>query len=248
MATFGVEGIRYFSHLRAPEKWPTRRDLTYVFNICNGFDSALRNAGHTRKFYWANRDVWENDLHSTNMGGDDDAWSDNVDAFFILTHGNHEAGHALLAYDININEWIGNSVNWRLGNINCEWLFVFGCHTCRSRQSAQLLGHFPTPAPVLRRLRRHVGFNYDRRMRRGYRRRLTDGDTVASSWIDGCSDWLLDNHPIVLSAERQSTWNGGNFDWPNTTLNRDHFWGHGTTVSDIFPADKFWLSWRWSEG
>src|SRR5262245_50514429 len=41
MATFGVEGIRYFSHLRAtglvanggPE------DLTYVFNICNGFDS-----------------------------------------------------------------------------------------------------------------------------------------------------------------------------------------------------------------
>ena len=81
MATFGVEGIRYFSHLRASGEVADAPDLTYVFNICNGFDSALRNAGHTRRFYWANRDVWENDLHSTNMGGDDDAWSDNVDAF-----------------------------------------------------------------------------------------------------------------------------------------------------------------------
>jgi hypothetical protein len=71
---------------------------------------------------------------------------------------------------------------------------------------------------------------------------------VGSSWIDGCSDWWVDNHPIVVSAERQSTWNNGNFGWPNTTLNRDHFWSHGTTVNDIFPAGKFWLSWQWSEG
>lgn len=109
MATFGVEGIRYFSHLRASGVLPSGpEDLTYVFNICNGFDSGLREAGHKRRFYWANRDVWENDLHSTDMGGDDDAWSDNVDAFFILTHGRHDAGHALLGYDIDIKEWIGN--------------------------------------------------------------------------------------------------------------------------------------------
>jgi hypothetical protein len=31
-------------------------------------------------------------------------------------------------------------------------------------------------------------------------------------------------------------------------MNRDHLWGEGSTVSDIFPPDKFWLSWRWAEG
>jgi hypothetical protein len=77
---------------------------------------------------------------------------------------------------------------------------------------------------------------------------LTDGDTVKDAWIDGVSDWWVDNHPIVVSAERLSTWNGGNYDWPNTTLDRDHLWGHGTTVSDILPADKYWLSWSWAEG
>ena len=62
------------------------------------------------------------------------------------------------------------------------------------------------------------------------------------------SDWWVDNHPMVIACEQQSTYNGGNFLWPLTTLNRDHLWGEGTTVSDIFPADKYWLSWRWAEG
>ena len=74
-----------------------------------------------------------------------------------------------------------------------------------------------------------------------------DGDLVSSSWIDGVSDWWVDNHPIVIAAERKETYNGGNFDWPNTTMYNDHFWGHGTN-SDIFPGDMYWLSWRWAEG
>lgn len=71
---------------------------------------------------------------------------------------------------------------------------------------------------------------------------------TGGSAIDGVSDWWADNHPIVISAERASTWNGGAPNWSQTTLNRDHFWGHGATVSDISTADKFWLSWRWAEG
>jgi len=47
---------------------------------------------------------------------------------------------------------------------------------------------------------------------------MTDGDTVVAV-DDGCSTGGSNNHPIVLSAERESTWNGGNFDWPNTTHN-----------------------------
>ena len=45
MATFGVEGIRYFSHLRASGEVADAPDLTTCFNICNGFDSALRRRG-----------------------------------------------------------------------------------------------------------------------------------------------------------------------------------------------------------
>jgi hypothetical protein len=77
---------------------------------------------------------------------------------------------------------------------------------------------------------------------------LTSGKTVCESWIDGVSDWWVDNHPMVAAAEVAATYNSGNFDWPNTTLDRDHFWSHGTTVADIWPADKYWLSWQWAEG
>ncbi len=51
MASFGVEGIRYFSNFRKSGAGTGAEDLTYVFNICNGFDEKLRDAGHTRKFY-----------------------------------------------------------------------------------------------------------------------------------------------------------------------------------------------------
>jgi hypothetical protein len=77
---------------------------------------------------------------------------------------------------------------------------------------------------------------------------LTEGDPVSRSWIDGVSDWWIDNHPIVVAAEREETWNGGNFLWSLTTMDRDRFWGHGTTMPDIPPNELYWLSWRWAEG
>jgi hypothetical protein len=248
MANFGIEGIRYFANLRATGLVSKAEDLTYVFNICNGLDSELRGAGHTRRFYWANRDCWEVDLHSSALGGADDDWADDVDLFFILTHGNNDAGNAILAYDININEWIGNSGNWRLGNVQSEWLLIYGCKTVDLanplsfwnvfQRLHQLCGAWDNmwDGVTTDEVGEDVGDN------------LTSGDTVASSWIDGVSDWWVDNHPIVISAERASTWNGGSPNWAQTTLNRDHLWGHGTTVSDISTADKFWLSWRWAEG
>src|SRR5262245_1232435 len=90
MARFGVEGIRYFNHARAAGV-STAGDLTYTFNRCNGIDQKLRSAGHTRTFYWANTDCWETDIRDTDQGGDDRSYADNVDLFWIETHGNHEA-------------------------------------------------------------------------------------------------------------------------------------------------------------
>ena len=43
MARFGIEGIRRFGAARAAGF--DADDLTYVFNICNGMDDQLRDAG-----------------------------------------------------------------------------------------------------------------------------------------------------------------------------------------------------------
>lgn len=251
MGTFGVEGIRNFANLRASgmnfKKKP--EDLPYTFNICNGIYRELKNAGHTCRFYWANRDCWEIDLRRTDHGGIDDDWADNVDLFFICTHGNHDSnGKPLLAYDINRNDWIGNAIHWHLGNRQCEWLMMYACSTIDLNN---VLGVWD----VFQRLHEICGaWDY---MYWGWTTEecgedvgdnLTDGDAVSSAWLDGVSDWWVDNHPIVVAAEREISWNNGNFLWALTTMNRDHLWGHGNTVSDIFPSDKYWISWRWAEG
>ena len=59
MATFGIEGIRYFGNLRSSGV-ATADDLTYVFNICNGLDEKLRTLVIT-EVHWANHDCWEID-------------------------------------------------------------------------------------------------------------------------------------------------------------------------------------------
>ena len=249
MATFGIEGIRNFSHLRASGAVSKADDLTYTFNICNGLDRELRSAGHTRSFYWAQTDCWEKDLRDTTRGGIDRDWSDNVDLFFINTHGGFWDDRGHLAYDVAADNWVGDQIDYRLGNNwNLEWLLVYGCDTINRADPLHLWD-------IFQRLHEYCGA-YDS-MWDGLTTdecgedvgdNLTSGRTVCAAWIDGVSDWWVDNHPMVVAAEVAATYNGCDFDWPNTTLNRDHFWGHGTTVGDISSASKYWLSWRWTEG
>ena len=124
MATFGVEGIRYFSNARAAGV-STAGDLTYTFNRANGFDNELRSAGHTRGFYWANTDCFETDIRDSNQGGDDANWVDDVDIFWIETHGNHEDdGRARVLCDAPqaVAHW---SNQWQLGESwNAEWIMA----------------------------------------------------------------------------------------------------------------------------
>lgn len=113
MANFGVEGIQYFDAYSA-NSGNLVDNLIYVFNICNGLDEKLRNAGHTRVFYWANNDCWEMDIRSNNFGGMDDSWSDNVDLFFIFTHGRNDGGNTKLVYNVKMHNWLADSSTWRL--------------------------------------------------------------------------------------------------------------------------------------
>ena len=176
-----------------------------------------------RAFYWAETDCWEKDLRDSGYGGIDADWSDDVDLFFISTHGGFWDGRGHLAYDTNVDKWLGDQNDYRLGNDwNLEWLLVYGCHTINRDDPLHLWN-------IFQRLHQFCGAYDDMwdgittdEVGEDVGDNLTDGDTVTSSWISGVSDWWVDNHPIVVAAEVSATWNGGSFDWPNTTLVRDH--------------------------
>jgi hypothetical protein len=247
MARFGVEGIRYFNNARAAGV-STAADLTYTFNICNGFDEVLRDHGHTRAFYWANEDCYELDLRDVGMGGLDDDWSDDVDLFFISTHGGNDAGISRLLYNAPQDNWRTYASQWRLGNDNIEWLMMYACTTVNLDHVVALWDAFRGMHQICGAWdSMWDGWTTDE-CGEDVAQNLVDGYTVADAWIDGVSDWWVDNHPVVVSAETMATYNGGNFNWPQTTLYRDHLWGHGSTVADITPAVKGWLSWSWAEG
>jgi hypothetical protein len=248
-ASFGVEAIRHFGNARANDI-SSAADLTYTFNRSNGFDQELRNAGHTRSFYFAEQDCWENDLQDTGSGGDDRNFSDDVDIFWIETHGNHTAdGQARLLYDIPQDQWRTFSGTWELGeDWNAEWIMAYSCDTAVLPTITGLWNIFAGL---------HLYCGAWDKMFDGLTTDecgedvaddLTDGDTVADSWIDGVSDWWVDNHPVVVGPGTPAAWNGGNIRWNLSPHNIDHLWGHGSVSSDLAPSQQGCLLWRWAEG
>jgi len=249
MARFGVEAIRYFNHARAAGV-STAGDLTYTFNRSNGFDKALRSSGHARAFYWSNTDAWETDIRDVDRGGSDRQWVDDVDLFWIETHGGSEAdGRARLLYDIARSEWRTYSDRWQLGeDFNSEWVMAYSCDTVNLDAVTGLWNIFA---------RLHIycgawGSMYDGvttdECGEDVGDNLTDGDTVSSAWHDGVSDWWVDNHPVTVCVGDAATWNGGNIRWDLCALNRDHLWGHGSVGPDLAPAQQACLLWQWTEG
>jgi len=57
--------------------------------------------------------------------------SDDVDLFFINTHGRNDDGVISLAYDSQNDDWLARSGDWRLGDRDIEWLAIYGCDTIK---------------------------------------------------------------------------------------------------------------------
>jgi hypothetical protein len=247
MAKFGIEAIRYFKNVRAAGV-STAGDLTYTFNRANGFKNKLRSAGHTQTFYWSNTNCFERDFRDTTLGGDDSQWADKVDIVWLETHGNNTSKGPRVLFDVKRDEWRANGSDWRLGNVDLEWMMLFSCSTVNRSNVGALW-------PIFRGLHIYCGaysFMYD-----GYTTdecgedvadNLTDGETVSESWIDGVSDWWVDNHPITVCPASAWVYNNGNVRWNSSFLNKDHFWGHGTVLPDPAMNDQVALLYRWSEG
>ncbi|MFZ3146051.1 DUF6345 domain-containing protein [Methanothrix sp.] len=249
-ATFGIQGIRYFDRVNESGYLSEKCvELPYTFNVCNGLYRKLVEAGHVCVFYLSGDDCWEAQLRSEQKGGIDDQVADNVDLFFVSSHGNNVNGQVRVTYNVKHDAWDAKSENWRLGDRDLEWLMVYACSTI-NMEKFDLLWH------IFQRLHMFCGnwgdafdsFTTDE-VGEDLGENLADGDPVSRAWIDALSDWAVDNHPAVLAAERREACKyDGDLDWPNTTMNQDHLWGHGKTVKDIIPRDICQLSLLWAEG
>lgn len=223
MASFDIEGVRHFSHLRAAGKG-TFGDLTYTFNRGNGLDAKLRSAGHNRAFYFTETSCWESDIRDTNQGGgSDNLFADKVDLFWIETHGTHDKfGGTTLFYDTPQTDWQTTSSFWQLGeNTNAEWLMAYSCDTMDRDRTVGVWNIFAGL---------HIycgawGVMYDDwttdECGEDVGDNLINGDTVSQAWHDGVSDWAHDNHPLTVCVADAATWNDGHVLWERTYLNRD---------------------------
>jgi hypothetical protein len=201
MAKIGIEYIENFAAVRAAGQVESGgQDLTYVSDVAEGLREALECKGHTTTVSWIETDVFEVDLRARSLGGIDQDVSDKVDLFFISTHGNYD-GTASLLYNCEVDEWLGTSAEWRLGDTcNLEWLLIFGCLSINRdrpldhRHIFQGLHLFcgaysdMFDSFTIDEAGEDVGDN------------LTSGDSVKDAWCDGVSDWRVDNKRGVFRS------------------------------------------------
>jgi hypothetical protein len=250
MALIGIEYLDHFADARAAGQVPIGgQDLVCPYYIANWFGPTLEEGGHQVRFLRNNHSVNERHMRDESFGGDDAQNADSVDLYLIITHGSYEEGQCNLLYDTMVDDWRGHSKLWRFGDgCNLEWLLIYGCETIDAND---ILAH----VGVFQRLHLFCGAYgpmYDSwsidEVGADTANNLLSGKTVADSWGDGVSDWYVNNHAMVISVEREWTWNNGNPLWPDTVIGCDHLWGEGATLDDIAPADQAWMACKWWDG
>lgn len=256
MVKFGLEAIKDYSNYRdsgvaeALLTW----DCWFAREIGAGFAYELYSAGHTPEFIHYDTYCWEIDLRdpSAGGGGEDYKYADNVSIVLFVGHGSHYPnGVGYVVFNTKYNEWISDSRTWRLGdNCACDWLMVYGCSLIDKNNILPFASAFHGLHEICGGWDTMYGWYTTDECGEDVAENLVDGCTVADSWIDGVSDWKLDNHPIVIAAETKDAYDSqsGTVIWSNTTMNNDHFWGYGTTVKNIKHEHLFMLSYIWTEG
>lgn len=247
MASIGVEYVDSFANVRASGKFDAD-DLDTPPNICSGFVAVMTATGFDLRFYRTNQDVNERHMREFTKQGDDQLFADRVDLYFIATHGNYRDKQVQLLLDVEQDSFLAESKDWRFGNnCNLEWLMIYGCHSIDSEHILDHLGVFRG----LHLFCGAYGFMYDSwtldEVGWDVAAGLSLHKTVSDAWCEGATDWFIENHPMVISVETEETYNGGHPKWSETVIRSDHFWGRGTTRSDIPPNKQFWMSAVWSD-
>lgn|GEM_PF-3247899 len=254
MAIFGIEAISKYDNRRKNYADDTSVITVGVYAQNNALVKKLLHSKpkpDVKRYIKVETDCEELDLHDMNdNGGQDLKWAENVDIFFISTHGHNDGTNAVLAYDNNRNEWDGNSKNWKLGDSNLlKWLLLFSCTTVNLKNP---LGFWH----VFENLHELCGFYEDLFLSdkigddlgSDLGQKLIDGETtVADAWLEATTESDYNTAAVVISAENQKTWNNGKPIWNDTTMNLDHLKGHGYTCPNVTAQDKHWLGVKWVE-
>ncbi len=250
MAQFGIECIGHFPNARAAGI--DAADTPMCFKRSDEFARVLKDAGHTQSFYWGDTDCYELDIRGDIYGGDDKSWVDHVDICFISTHGRYGAnGNSDILFDCDQYTMISSTGLWRLGDTsgeNLEWLLLWACDIVDINNVAARWNVFGGL---------HVFCSSWGLMKNGtttdecgedVAENLVDGDTVSEAWIDGVSDWWVDNYPVTICVGNSDTWNNGDIQWSKSFLNADHLFGHGGSLTDLPNDRQACILWRWAEG
>lgn len=249
MITFGIQGIRYYNevnkepHLlkeKATENW-------WTWNICNGLHYKLLKAGHSEKFYDGDKDCWAIHLNDPSLkaGGIDDNHADDVDLFFIYTHGNKYNDKPMLLYNVKKDDWLSYGIHWKLGNKRLKWLMLQSCSVINLKNVMACIDIFDGLHGIC------GAYDLTYPIEEGGRdlgEYLTDIDmTVADAWFEARSDfWSKDNHPIVVCANDKYAYTKGNLINFLSTIN-DYLTPSGFIAKEIPRSQIVGLHWVWVE-
>lgn len=243
MAKIGLEYVDSFANARANAGVTGADDLDCPYYIGEWFIGYLEDGGHEIAFKKKNSNAGERHLHEADLGGKDSTAADSVDLYLIITHGNYKDKTCQLLYDTELTKFIGTSKDWRLGNnCNLEWLMIYGCHTV---DKDHLLDHLKV-FQGLHILCGAFGDMYDsvtiEECGTDIANHLLCGKPVSDAWVEGASDWWVENHTIAVSVERKEQLiSTEEADWPETILYSDHLWGHGITRGDVLPPKQHFM-------
>ena len=253
MITFGIEGIRHFDNVNKSGYYLDKNiELGYTFNTCNALSKKLLKAGHKQKFYNGDRECWaiHMDEVSAGIGGIDDKWADDVELFFISSHGGNdeETDNPTITYDIDKSDWEGNGVFWRLGNKSLKWLMLSTCSGIRLKNVMACIDIFQG----LHGICAAYGESHDMpELGEDLGEYLTDRDyTVAEAWFEAQDTWnpFNFNHPIVICANDINQYDDkGNLINILSTLNLDCLTPQGFLTHDVPRSKIVGLHWVWVE-
>jgi hypothetical protein len=225
----GVEGIENFDGKICDKL----AHCKYCWNIDNG---VWQLAGGPSSFYLPQDEVWAADMMSgAQPGGGADRWADNVDLFFIQTHGSVSD----LSYNVAVPGCDLDPTQVRLGK-QLEWLAMYSCSVIDLNN---VVGQWYDVMQGLHMVLGAYGLVWYgwtlEECGRDFASALKRGRSMSSAWFDGFTDWWACNKLAIVSAEEDAT--------PPFVLDNDGWWGYGSVGHDV-PHDNIgYMQWVWIE-
>lgn len=245
--SFGINAIQSYKNMREKEG-SSNVDLPGTYTIAYGLFLNLQSAGYTCMEYSVDEFSYERSIRSNHLDGYDRYYADAVDLFFISCHGNNDEGVTRLAFNSENERWRTWSSEWKLGDFMLRWLALYSCKTINLDKRNDL-----PLANIFDGLHLFLGspgsmYSSITWAGRDFADDLVDGDSICSAWMNLSLVSLGRNSTAVVSAESESTWNGGRPKWSKTTLHLDKYPRvRGGCVKSIRAKSIYWFGYIWIE-